>query len=144
MGAAGKRDRAHPASGRLTAADMKLPRILRRAHIDAECERDLRFHLEAETEENIARGMTPDQARDAARRKLGNPTLIREEVYRMNTSPALDAVWRDLRSALRSMRQSPAFAITAIVTLAIGIGVNTAMFTIIRAVLLNPLQFRDP
>jgi hypothetical protein len=123
---------------------MRWLRFFRRSRLDSEVIRDLEFYLEAETADNRARGMSPKEARTAARRKLGNPTFIREEVYRMNTAGLLASIWQDLRYAWRVLQQSPAFTATAILSLALGIGGNTAVFTVVRGVLLKPLPYRDP
>ncbi|MDQ2777420.1 MAG: ABC transporter permease, partial [Acidobacteriota bacterium] len=123
---------------------MSLRRFIQRRHRDAEALSDIQAHLDTETEDNIVRGMSLEEARAAARKKFGNTTLVREEIYRMNTLSLLETVWRDLLYALRTMRQNPVFATTAVLTLALAIGGNTAMFTVIRAVLLNPLQYHDP
>src|SRR5215467_3922471 len=119
-------------------------RFFRRSRLDSQIASDLEFYLETETADNIARGMAPDKARAAARRKLGNPTIIREEVYRMNTAGLLDSIWQDLRYAWRVLGQAPGFTATAILSLALGIGGNTAVFTVVRGVLLKPLPYRDP
>ena len=84
-----------------------LARFFRRRRWDGERARELDDYLEIETQENLARGMTPDDARSAARRKLGNPTLVREEIYRMNTLTLLDSLWHDLRHGARMLRLNP-------------------------------------
>jgi predicted permease len=123
---------------------MSWRRFFRRARQDAESARDIQFYLETETEDNIARGMLPEEARVAACTKFGNPTFIREEIYRMNSAVYLETIWQDVLHSLRTMRKNPAFTFTAVLTLALGIGANTALFTVIRAVLLKPLDYRDP
>ncbi len=119
-------------------------RFFRREERDAESVRDLQFYLDTETEDNIARGMSPEEARASAWRKLGNTSAIREEIYLMSTFAFVETIWKDLLYALRTMRKNPAFAATAILTLALGIGGNTVLFTVIRAVLLKPLEYGDP
>ena len=76
---------------------MSWSRFFRRTRWDDERARELDAHLAIETDDNLARGMSPVEARDAARRKLGNPTLVREEIYQMNTISWFDSGWRDLK-----------------------------------------------
>ncbi len=123
---------------------MRLRRFFRRASRDAELARDLQFYLDSETRENIARGMAPGEAQAAARKKFGNTTLIREEVYRTNGIEMLETFWQDLSYAFRMVRHKPAFTATVLVTLALGIGGNAAVFSIVQAVLLEPLPYKDP
>ena len=118
---------------------MSWSRFFRRSRWDDERARELEAHLAIETDENVARGMSRAEARDAARRKLGNVTAIREELYQMNTMTWLDGAWRDLTFGARLLRLNPAFAIVAILSLALGVGANTAIFQLLDAVRIRTL-----
>jgi putative ABC transport system permease protein len=122
---------------------MSWRRFFGRASRDRESADELRSYLEIETEENIARGMSPDAARRAAHLKLGNTTRIREDIYRLNTLSPLDTLGRDLRLALRGMVRRPGFTLAVVVTLALGIGANTAIFGVVYGVLIKPLSYPD-
>ena len=119
-------------------------RFFRRRYWDDERARELETYLEIETGENIARGLSLEEARYAARRKLGNPTQIREEIYRMNSLGFLETLWQDLRYGARLLRLNPGFALVAIASLALGIGANTAIFQLIDAVRLRTLPVKNP
>ena len=123
---------------------MSWTRLFRRRHWDEERVRELDAYLQIETDENIARGMPPEEARYAAHRKLGNTTLIREEVYRMNSLVWLETFWQDCRFALRRLRRNPGFTAVAVLTLALGIGVNTAIFSLVDQLLLWSVPAREP
>jgi hypothetical protein len=116
---------------------------MRRDKADDEQRRELESYLDFATDENIARGMSPNEARAAARRKLGNYTQICEETYEMNSNALLDTLRRNAAHCLRLFRRNPLFAAFSLLTLAIGIGANTAVFAALNAVLLKPVAYPE-
>src|SRR3954470_12146246 len=123
---------------------MRITRIFHRRRWDAERARELDAYLAEETADNIARGMTPDAARAAAHRKLGNRTRIREEIYEMNSPGFVETVWQDVRYGARVLLKNRTFAVVAILTLALGTGANTAIFQLVNAVRLRTLPVDRP
>lgn len=123
---------------------MNWRRFLRRGVTDTEQRDELELYLDLTAEEYVGRGMNPAEARDAARRKLGNPTVICEEVYRMNTLMFFESALRDVRHALRMIRTKPAFSVPALLSLALGIGANIAIFSVVNGVLIRPLPYPEP
>jgi hypothetical protein len=122
---------------------MSMRRFWRRGQADAEQQEELESYIEITAEEYVAQGMEVDEARRAARRKFGNLTRIREEVYEMNTATFVEGTLQEVRHASRMLRLNPAFSITAILTLALGIGATTAIFSVVNGVLIKPLPYPE-
>jgi predicted permease len=118
-------------------------RFFRRGWWDRERGRELEAHLEIETDENIASGMTPDEARYAALRRLGNVPRIREEIYMFNTIGFMETLAQDLRYGARQVRHNPAFTTVAVLTLGLAIGAVTVMYSVVRYVVLDPFPYAD-
>lgn len=112
-----------------------------RGRLDAELDEELRAHIDLATEENLQRGLSPREARMAALRSFGGVTQIRETYREQRGFPMLEQMNRNVRFGLRQLRKSPAFAVTAILTLALGVGANTAIFSLIDSIVLRPLPF---
>jgi putative ABC transport system permease protein len=119
-------------------------RFFRRAKWDAERAWELEDYLTREIDDNVARGMTLEQARRAAHRRLGNATQIREEIYQMNTLRFLDSAWQDVRFGARLLLKNRTFAVVAILTLALGTGANAAIFQLVNSLRLRALPVAHP
>ncbi len=116
----------------------------KRRQFESELDAELADHIAKYTEELMAQGMAPEQARRRARREFGSVEAVKDGVRDSSGLEPIDGVWRNLRYALRSLRQHPAYAITAILTLALCIGANTAIFSVVDAMLFRPLPYPEP
>jgi hypothetical protein len=123
---------------------MSMLMLFRRESQSKRLNDELAFHLEQQVKENIAKGFAPDEARYAALRTFGNPTVLRDQARSSWSWNWLEKFLRDLRYGARTLARSPGFSLTAILVMALGIGATTSLFTIVRSVLLKPLPFRDP
>jgi predicted permease len=115
-----------------------------RSKLDREIEDELREHLRMRAEVNIAKGMNPEEAMRAARLRFGNPAMMKERVEEQDAALSFESLFRDVRHALRGFAKSPGFTAVAIITLALGIGANTAIFQLLDAVRLRSLPIQQP
>jgi predicted permease len=122
---------------------MTIKMLIGRAGAGSSLDEELRFHLDQQIFENIANGMSPAEARSAALRAFGNPALLREQTRATWSWNSVEQFLRDLRIGARTLRRTPGFTLVAILVMALGIGANVALFTVVRGVLLRPLPFKD-
>ncbi|MGA3228296.1 MAG: permease prefix domain 1-containing protein, partial [Acidobacteriaceae bacterium] len=118
--------------------------LFHRRQFQADLEEEMRLHLELREQEQTEEGVVSSESRRAAYRRFGNPTLIKEESYMAWGWGWLESLVQDVRFAMRQLWKTPGFTVTAILTLALGIGANAAIFTLVKAVLLKNLPVADP
>jgi predicted permease len=122
----------------------RMTNLLRRSRVEVETEEELRSHLEMRMEDNVAQGMPEEEARRDALLRFGNPVVAKERVAAMDLTLSLESIWRDLRYGVRQLVRMPGFAVTAVLTLALGIGATSAIFTLFDQVLLRMLPVDRP
>src|ERR1700678_296809 len=123
---------------------LRIRNLRRRGRVDAEIEGELQGHLEMAAEDAEQTGISQEDARRRVRLRFGNPVRVREQTVAADAALELEGVWRDSKLALRQLRKSPGFALTAVLTLALGIGATTAIFTLIEQVMLRSLPVERP
>ncbi len=122
----------------------KLRSLFRKESLETEMADEMQAHLEFQIERNLKAGMKPDEARYAALRQFGNVASVQEQAREARGFVWLEQFGKDLRYAARSLRRSPSFTVTAVLTLALGIGINAALFTVFNTIALRSLPVKDP
>jgi macrolide transport system ATP-binding/permease protein len=122
----------------------RIGNLFSRSKMDREIDAELQAHIEMRIEDNLAEGMSPEQARRDALIRFGSPTATKERVASMDAALRLDSIWSDIRFSCRQLIRNPGFAITAILVLALGMGASVAIFAFVDAALIKPLPYKDP
>src|SRR5262252_2721505 len=128
----------------LSRLKIALRAMLRRTQDERELDEELRFHIEQQTEQNIRLGMNPAEARHAARKTFGGVEQAKERSRDARGVRWIEELWQDLRYGLRMLRRKPGFTAAAAISLALGIGANSTVFTFLNAILIRPLPYPEP